>query len=219
MKALVCIDRDGTINLDENYYLGSSKSWKKQVEIIEGVVEGIRSLNDNGIKPFILTNQSGVALRGRDFDDLTEERMHEVNNHILDLLSSQNAFVAGYFACPFVDLSYVEKARLKGRDVNSEYVDDSSWDLKPRIGMVEKAARSLGMSLENLAVYVIGDRKSDVELGLNAGGKGILVASQKTVELGDVKKVNKLSLAHSGKIYVARNFLEATKYIISDLRN
>lgn len=60
MVHLVCLDRDGTINRDENYFLGSSERWREQVEILPGVAEGIRRLNEiQEIYVFIISNQAG----------------------------------------------------------------------------------------------------------------------------------------------------------------
>ncbi len=42
IKTLVFSDRDGTINEDSNYYLGSHPLWKDQVRILEGVIDGIK---------------------------------------------------------------------------------------------------------------------------------------------------------------------------------
>jgi len=40
MTNLICLDRDGTIIKDENFYLGSTSNWKDLVEFLPGVVEG-----------------------------------------------------------------------------------------------------------------------------------------------------------------------------------
>jgi histidinol phosphatase-like enzyme len=58
MKTVVFSDRDGTINKDENYYLGSSPEWRKQVSFLEGVIDGIKLINFIPASYFfILTNQ------------------------------------------------------------------------------------------------------------------------------------------------------------------
>lgn len=209
---LVCLDRDGTVNEDHNNYIGSSSNWRDEVIILDRVAEGIRLMNKTpGLEVFIVTNQAGVAIE--DFPEFTEERMHEVNQYIVELLNSQGAMVRGYFCCPFVDSAYAEKARARGRRVNPAYVKDDCRDLKPNTGMLEKAAARIGSELGKLNVYVIGDRKSDIELGLNAGGTGILVPGLKTFELGDVEKVKKLGQEYSKRVIIAGNFFEAAKYI------
>ena len=69
MYTLVFSDRDGTINLDKNFYLGSSSNWREQVSFLDGVVDGIKLINQiPNSRFFILTNQSGVALEGGNFD-------------------------------------------------------------------------------------------------------------------------------------------------------
>lgn len=213
MKIIVFSDRDGTINLDENYYLGSSPNWKNQVSFLEGVVEGIRKINSISNSYFcILTNQSGVSLKGDRFNELTLERMHEVNKYIVDKLYGQGAKVDCYFACPYVDLAYVENARKKGKDVNEEFVREGHPDLKPSPGMIEKALKSINLKREDCKIFMIGDRLSDVKTGLNAGGTGILVKSNKTREVGDIDEVKKLE----GLTYVAKNFLDAVEYILNN---
>jgi HAD superfamily hydrolase (TIGR01662 family) len=211
---LVGLDRDGTINVDDNYLLGISDNWRSQVELLPGVVEGIRLLNTlSGLEVFIISNQAGVALKGPKYDLLDEKRMHEVNDYIIGLLDEKGAKIRGCFLCPFIDLKYVEKSRQRGREVHEDYVFDNHPDLKPNIGMLRKAAECLGLTLEECSVDFIGDRSSDVQMGLNANGRGILVPSVKTIELGDVAKVEALRKSYPDRIYIASDFLDAARYI------
>jgi histidinol-phosphate phosphatase family protein len=215
---LVCSDRDGTINYDENYYLGASPDWKEQVKLQKGVVEGIRLINSiKNSEFFIITNQAGVALQGGEFDDLTMERMNEVNNFILKKLEENGVRAGGVFSCPFVDSNYVKKSIERGRRVNPEFVKDNHPDLKPNTGMIEKAANKVGRKLEECRVYVIGDRMSDVEMALKAGGVGILIESEKTAELKDTEKARILARTHPGRVYLARDFLEGAGFIKNNL--
>ena len=214
MLNLVCLDRDGTINKDEDYYLGSTNDWKLKVEILPKVAEGIKKLNKlENVATFIITNQAGVALCDEKFRELTENRMHEVNEYIIDILRKNRAMVDGYFACPYVDLKYVEKAKKKGLDIDWRYVREKNEDLKPNIGMIKKAANSLCKRLEECNIFVIGDRASDVQLGLNAGGRGILIEGWKTRKEGDVEKVAMLGMENPGRVYIAKDFLDAADYV------
>ena len=78
--------------------------------------------------------------------------------------------------------------------------------------MIEKAAQAIGKSLGSCEVYMIGDRVSDVQMGLNANGTGILVPGPKTIELRDVARVEQLR--HLGrKVYAAQDFLDAVRYV------
>lgn len=215
MIKLICLDRDGTINEDKDYYLGSSSLWKNQIKILEGVVEGIKKLNKlSQTEIFIITNQSGVALAEPQFAELNEERMHEVNKYIIDILKKQGAKINGYFACPFVDFKYVNNVKSRGWKVNPNYIIDGHNDLKPNTGMLNKCVDSIGCKLNEVDLYVIGDRYSDVILGLNGGGKGILIISQKTHELGDIDKVKLLQEKYPNRVFIAKSFLDAVNFII-----
>ena len=216
MINLVCLDRDGTINEDDNHYLGSSENWKSQIKILPGVIEGIKRLNNtSNLEIFILTNQSGVALKGEKFSKLTLERMYEVNNYNLNILRNNGVFVRGYFACPYIDFKYVERAKLEGREVNPDFIKDNPFDLKPNIGMIKKAVNSLGKTWDECNIYAMGDRISDILLGLNSGGTGILVKSQKTKEIEDIGEAKNLK-EKGEKVYIAKDFLDAVDYIIRD---
>ena len=62
MTTLVCLDRDGTINKDENYFLGSKPDWKSQIEFLPGVVKGIKLWNKiSDLEIFIITNQASIS--------------------------------------------------------------------------------------------------------------------------------------------------------------
>ena len=205
-QIIIFLDRDGTINVDENYYLGSAQNWKEQVSFLPRVIEGLKLLNQiPNSYCFILTNQSGVSLDL--FPNFTEERMHEVNQYMIQQLEKEGVKIENYFACPFVDLAYVEKARKKGRTINSHYVKDNHTDLKPNTGMVDKALASLNLQKEDCILFMIGDRYFDMKLAQNAGAFGILVESFKTKELGDTEKVKSMGF------YVAADFLDAVKKI------
>jgi len=208
MSILVCLDRDGTINNDENYYLGSQDNWKDLVEFLPGVIDGIKLLNSINSHIFIITNQSSVAIK--EFPNFTEKRMHEVNNYILKKLEEEGVIIEECISCPYVNSTYVKKKQGK-YTVDEKYVDNSCLDLKPNIGMVEKAKSKLPYEVDQ--IYVIGDRLSDVKVGLNAGGISILVPSYKTKELDDIEKVQKLE-----NTYIAKDLLDAANYILSQQR-
>lgn len=218
MIHLVCCDRDGTLNRDEDYFLGKDSNWKKQVEFLPGVVEGIKLLNTlPSLHVCIVTNQSGIALANPEFSSLTESRAEEVTNFIIHSLAEKAAHIKAHFTCPFVDSKYARRALSKGRKIHPQYLKDSHPDIKPGIGMVEKATAHLGLPLEKCNIYSIGDRLSDVQMGLNAGGKGILVPSSKTLSLGDWNAAKSLLSTHPGRVYLATSFLDAAEYIKKDI--
>lgn len=217
---LVGIDRDGTLIKDENYYLGSQEDWKDLIEYRPGIVRGMRGLKHaQGVASCVISNQAGVALEGvegdRNFSNLTEARVNEVNHEIIWGLTLENANPDGIFFCPYVDEEYARKAREKGRVVNPSYIRDNHRNMKPNIGMLEEAAKYLEMRLEDFSkIYVIGDRLSDVQMAHNARGIGILVPDYKTIELGDVKKVEKLMREKPGSAFIFDAFDIASKFIL-----
>jgi len=218
---VVFVDRDGTIHKDENYFLGCSDNWKEQLEFLKGVVEGINLLNKlPDSKIYIITNQAGVALTGIDpktgknFDNLTLHRIVEVNEYIIKKLREKGANVNKWFACPYIPNKYVELAKSRGWSIDEKWVDDNNLDWKPKTGMIDKALENAGLKRGDCEVFVIGDRTSDVKLGLNCNATSILVSSSKTIERGDIEKVK----AMEGDIYVADDFLDAAKHICNRVK-
>ncbi len=200
MDRLVCIDRDGTLIYDDSYYLGRQENWQELIEFMPGVVEGIKRMQDPDTGLYMITNQSGVAVQ--EFSKLTMERAETVCEEILDRLEERGAELDGYFICPHVTPEYAER---KEYAVDESMVCECSC-IKPRLGMVFDALADEGVAREELdEIYVIGDRASDVETGLNAGGHGILVPfgnrSEEVERLPDDARI-------------ADNFLEAAQMVL-----
>jgi len=212
MTILICSDRDGTINLDDNYYLGSQENWQELVQFLPGVIKGIKLLNQIIETHFyILTNQPGVALATPNMSLLTRGRMNEVNRYIIEQLRLQGAHVDGYFACPFVDQAYIKR---KEKPVYAEYFHPNHPDMKPNIGMIRKAAQDLKMKLEDIDFkFMIGDRASDIEMGLNASCISIYIASIKSKELNDTSKIKKMKKQYQKRVFIVNDFYHATKLI------
>lgn len=211
---LICSDRDGTINLDENYFLGSKSHWREQLEFLPGVVDGILLLNTLPNTKFVITtNQTGVALRGEEYDLLTEERAREVNEHVMSELAALGCRIDGCFMCPYVTSAYAAEAREHGRIVAPQYVKDDARCIKPNIGMIEDAAAHLDLTLEDTNRFVIGDRASDVEFGINAKGITFFIESVKSREIQDTSKVHMLAERHPETVFIVSDFLKAAQHI------
>lgn len=221
ISVLICSDRDGTINKDENYYLGASKNWKEQISFLPGLVEGIKLLNKIPDSKFvILTNQSGVALADKEFIELTEERLEEVNQEIVSRLKKEGAIVDAYYSCPFVDHKYVEKSVKKGRTIHALYIHDNHPDMKPNTGLIKKAAEKYGTKIPDIKYkFMLGDRYSDIEMGVKAGCVSILIRSYKTDELRDLDKTLALQKEHPKQVIITKDFLEAANIISSIVIN
>jgi len=150
MRRAVFLDRDGTINIETDYLYKIS-----DLEFIPGAMEAIRLLNQAGFMVVVVTNQSGVA-RGY----YTEEDVVHLHRHIDRELERFSAHVDAWLYCPHHPAgrgSYALPCNCR----------------KPLPGMLQDAARRHEIDLENSAM--IGDKLADIEAGLAAGCRTILV--------------------------------------------
>jgi D-glycero-D-manno-heptose 1,7-bisphosphate phosphatase len=150
MKHAVFLDRDGTINIEKDYLYQAA-----EFEFIAGVPEAIRLLNQAGFFVVVVTNQSGVA-RGY----YTEEDVEILHRHISCELERYDAHVDAWLYCPH---------HPSGRGSYALPCDCR----KPMPGMLKDAARRYNIDLQNSTM--IGDKRADIEAGLAAGCRTILV--------------------------------------------
>lgn len=143
-RRFVILDRDGTI-IEEREYLSDPD----QVTLIPGVGAGLREFQRMGFGLVVITNQSGIGRRF--FDKVQLERVHE---RLKQLLDREGVHLDGIYICPHKP-------------------DDDCGCRKPRLGLLQKAAKDLGFSLER--TFIIGDKPSDMEMGRVAGGTTVLV--------------------------------------------
>jgi len=142
----VFLDRDGTINEEVGYL-----SEPGQVTLLPGAADALTRLRQAGFKLVVVTNQSGVA-RGY----FSEDDLGKVNGELSRLLAGHGVAIDAYYYCP-------HHPSLTGE----------CGCRKPKTGMAERASRELGIDLAKS--YFVGDKTTDVELGINAGGKSVLV--------------------------------------------
>jgi D-glycero-D-manno-heptose 1,7-bisphosphate phosphatase len=147
----VFLDRDGTV-IDELGYLGDPT----RISLFPWSTAAMRDLAAAGYAIVIVTNQAGVA-RGY-FD---EETVRAVHASLDARLRADGVAVDGYYYCPHHPEGVVERYRMTCRC------------RKPAPGMVEDAARDLG--LDAARSWVVGDTWLDVGLAVRSGGRGVLV--------------------------------------------
>ncbi|MGB6681945.1 MAG: HAD-IIIA family hydrolase [Candidatus Bathyarchaeia archaeon] len=204
-KILVCVDRDGTLIYDNKYHLGRTDDWKSKIEILPTVIEGLRLLRTlPDVAIYIITNQPGVTIR--EFPLLTLDRAHEVNRYVLTQIAKMGGQIDGYFLCPHANLQYVKKKTNYNFD--EKMVCDCECE-KPKSGMVFDALKAEGLTREETIIYVIGDRSSDVETGLNINGTGILIPSE-----NEPRHFEKIKELDQTNVYIARDFLDAAQFIV-----
>ncbi len=182
MQKAVFLDRDGTIIEDTGYVHERDK-----VRFLPGASQAIKSLNENGFRVIIITNQAGVA-RGY----FTEEAVKEINSFVQESLANEGAFIDMIYYCPH----HVE-------GIIDEYKKEC-YCRKPNPGMIEQAVRDFDIDLKNS--FVVGDHLSDVEAGRRAGCKTILIAGGHSQNKGE----ESLQISN----YVAPDLSEAVKWLI-----
>ncbi|HLA37318.1 MAG TPA: HAD family hydrolase [Candidatus Brocadiales bacterium] len=151
MKKAVFLDRDGTI-IHGVPYLSSPE----ELVLLPNSARAIRLFKEEGFTVVIATNQSGVA-RGY----FTEQRLHEIHERLLDLLSQEGATIDAVYYCPHLPEGTV-----------AEYSIECQCR-KPKTGMLLRAAREHGINLKGS--IMIGDTPGDILAGNAVGCKTVLV--------------------------------------------
>ncbi len=147
----IFLDRDGTLIEDPGYL-----NHPDQIKLLEGVAEALIELRNMGYMLIVTTNQSAVA-RGV----VSEKILGEIHNRLRQLLTERGASLDQIYYCPFHPDGVIPK-----------YCKESDWR-KPNPGMLLAAADEMDIDLSQS--WSIGDSSRDVEAGLRAGCKTILI--------------------------------------------
>lgn len=147
----IFLDRDGTINK----YVGFLRNID-DFELIEGVAEAIKLINQSGYLAIVVTNQPVIA-RG----EVTWEELNGIHKKMATLLGKEGAYVDGIYICPHHPDKGFEGER-------PEYKIDCDCR-KPKPGLLLQAAKDFNIDLSES--YMTGDSHRDVEAGENAGVK------------------------------------------------
>lgn len=151
------LDRDGTINK----YVGFLKNIE-DFELIEGVTEAIRRINELGYLAIVVTNQPVVA-RG----EVSFEELEKIHNKMETLLGKEGAYLDAIYYCP-----HHPHKGYKGERSELKMNCDCR---KPKPGMLLKAAKDFNIDLSQS--WMIGDSESDVKAGINAGCNTVLLGN------------------------------------------
>jgi len=147
------------------------------VRLFDGAREALRKLKAAGFQLVIITNQSGIA-RGM----LTGADFQAVQARLLELLG--DGLIAATYMCP--DGPAGESGRRK-----------------PSPAMVLEAVHDLDLDLARS--WFVGDKDIDVQCGLNAGTRAVLV---RTGHGGGADAV--------GAHFVAKDIASAADFILSE---
>lgn len=164
MRPAVFLDRDGTV-IEEVHYIADPS----QVRLLDGAAAALRELRDAGFACVLVSNQSAVG-RGRVMPAQVEAVAAEVSRQ----LACEGASVDGWYWCPV--------APGPAGEADRTLVEHP--DRKPGPGMLQRAARELGLDLSRS--FMVGDMLSDLLAGRNAGVRGtVLVRTGHGARAGD----------------------------------
>ena len=149
------------------------------VRVFPGVSESLRRLKRAGFDLVIITNQSGIG-RGK----FTEADFEAVQRRLLEDLGP--GLIDATYMCS--DIPGVENSRRK-----------------PSPAMILEAAAGRGLDLSGS--WMIGDKDIDVQCGVRAGTRSILVLTGQSDDA-----------AGRGAAYVAKNLADAADFILRNQR-
>ena len=151
----VFLDRDGTLNK----YVGFLRNID-ELQLIEGVAEAIRKINESGYLAIVATNQPVIARGEVTFDELSE-----IHNKLETLLGQEGAYLDAIYYCPHHP--------HKGYEGEVPEFKIDCECRKPKPEMLLRAAKDFNIDLS--ASYMVGDGDNDVQCAINAGCKPILL--------------------------------------------
>lgn len=190
LTSALFLDRDGTIIHDSPDCITSPE----QVRLIDRADDALALAKKTGYKLIMISNQGGIA-KGI----VTASRVDEINTHLQLLLAIKQATL---------DLLYY--APSHPNYPNTQYDAFKHWR-KPETGMVEQAVRDLatqGFTVDRTRSYFIGDKQIDIECGLRARLRPVLVKTG----YGEAEKCQEKNTLPE---FIASDLYEAIAYILN----
>lgn len=180
---VVFLDRDGVIN----EFPGNGKyvTQLKDFKFLPRALAALRMLTETGHTVFVVSNQAGVG-RGV----FTQKRLDEINDKMVMGIERSGGRVRRAYYC-------------------THRPDAGCNCRKPGIGSIDKAFQSLKRTMRSAKhSFFVGDTKSDVETGYNAGCRTIFVLSGRENRRYMRQWIIKPD-------YIAKDLMEAAKIIMS----
>ena len=153
----IFLDRDGTINK----YVGFLRDIN-EFELIDGVAEAIKRINESSYLCIVVTNQPVIA-RG----EVKVDELDLIHNKMETLLGKQGAYIDGLYYCP-----HHPHKGYEGEIPELKFDCDCR---KPKPGMLIQAAKDFNIDLG--LSWMIGDGENDVKAGINAGCHTALIGT------------------------------------------
>ena len=154
MRGIVFLDRDGTL-IEEVGYLRDPSA----VRILPGAAEALRLLSRGGFLLAVVSNQAGLA-KGR----FTEAEMEAVHRRFVSAFGREGVVFDAVEYCPHHPEGAVEPYRL------------ACGCRKPGTELAERILRRLRVP-DSCPRFVVGDKMSDVTMGIRLGAATVLVGT------------------------------------------
>ncbi|MCX6131082.1 MAG: HAD family hydrolase [Proteobacteria bacterium] len=155
-KPCAFLDRDGVLVKDTGYVYKV-----EDLEILPGVPEALQLLHDKGYWLVVVSNQAGIARGYFQVDDVEVFHME-----LQKQLKARLGFgIDAFFYCPHHPEGSVAEYSISCRC------------RKPKPGLLEAAAQDLAIDWSRS--FMVGDRASDTQCGLNAGILTVEIESEK----------------------------------------
>lgn len=153
----IFLDRDGTINVHKGLLADIN-----EFELEAGALEAIKLINQSDYITIVITNQPVIARNLASYDEVLE-----IHKKMETLLGEGGAYVDDIFFCPHhPDKGYPEENPLYKIKCDCR---------KPGLKHIQESVDKYNIDLASS--YMIGDTTIDVQTGINAGMKTILLGT------------------------------------------
>lgn len=150
---VVFVDRDGTLIVEPPDQQVDSL---EKLELIPGVIQGLKLLVDRGYELVMVSNQDGLGT-----PSLPAERFELPQRKLLKILDGEGIRFSQILICPHTPADQCECR-------------------KPKTGLVRQYLERNSVDLDKS--FVLGDRETDVELGRNIGCRTIRLLQSGTTQ-------------------------------------
>lgn len=140
MKKAIFLDRDGVINIEKDHLYRI-----EDFEFTEGIFELCRKFQNEGYLIIVITNQSGI---GRKLYD--EKEFCNLTSWMIGQFRRNGIVITKVYYCPHHP-AFTGNCNCR----------------KPEPGMILQAAAEFNLELSKC--ILVGDNKSDIQAGYNAG--------------------------------------------------
>ncbi len=150
MNKAIFLDRDGTINADSGYIHNPD-----ELQLLDGVVEGLLNFQRAGYLLIIVTNQSGI---GRKM--FTVEQYQSFQSALISALKDKGVTISDTMMCPHAP-------------------EENCTCRKPSPEMINIAITK--HNIDAKSSFMFGDKGSDVECGERAGVCSRLITHERNL--------------------------------------